>query len=268
MTRLISFSLYGTSDVYLQGALRNVRLAASVYPQWKVRIYVSEEIDSSLLAKMESAGAEIIRQQRTSVIDGMFWRFYPAADPQIDAVIIRDADSRLTLRERLAVDQWLESDRPLHIMRDHPLHQVPMMGGLWGCRKGFLSQLPLQVSSWKLWHKKGQDQDFLRDNVYRQYRHQCFVHSDFYGYPGEQVHPFPGVRDRGEFAGCVYLPDRDCLTDEQHAAGQALLSSSQFRSLPEPKFPRRSTLVANQWLRDLRNQVSRLVATGLRKTAA
>eukprot|EP00804_Cyclotella_cryptica_P025471 CCRYP_011979-RB/>CCRYP_011979-RB protein AED:0.02 eAED:0.02 QI:717/1/1/1/1/1/2/1223/81 len=36
------------------------------------------------------------------------WRFLVALDPEVNAYIIRDIDSRLNLREKAAVFEWLE----------------------------------------------------------------------------------------------------------------------------------------------------------------
>ena len=68
---------------------------------------------------------------------GMFWRFL-AADHLSDIVLSRDTDSRLNKREKAAVDEWLNSDKDFHIMRDHPYHATEILGGMWGCRNGIL----------------------------------------------------------------------------------------------------------------------------------
>lgn len=59
---------------------------------------------------------------------GMLWRFSIAGDESVDRYVIRDVDSRLNTRERLAVQDWIESGFPLHVMRDHPYHVAPIMG--------------------------------------------------------------------------------------------------------------------------------------------
>ena len=48
--------------------------------------------------------------------------------------ISRDLDSSITAREVAAVREWLQSGQPLHSMRDHPAHCVPLLGGAWGLR--------------------------------------------------------------------------------------------------------------------------------------
>ena len=48
-----------------------------------------------------------------SKIPGMFWRFLPFDDKDVDIFIVRDTDSRINLREELAVKYWLESNKIL-----------------------------------------------------------------------------------------------------------------------------------------------------------
>lgn len=254
MKRIVSFSLYGNSPLYLQGALRNVRLIRSIYPGWTARVYASDEIPEALVSEMQFSGAEVVRKQRTSLIDGMFWRFLPAGEADVDAMVVRDVDSRVTSREFAAVNEWIESGKTLHILRDHPFHKVVMLGGMWGCRWGAVADIQSLIERWKLWAKKGQDQDFLRDAIYPRFRNDCFVHSELYAYGGEQAHPFPLPRDRGEFVGCVYQPDRDTLTDEEHQENEGFFHSVAFRRLPAARVRSKAYLVAEQWLRQLRSK--------------
>ena len=58
----------------------------------------------------------------------------------VDVMISRDTDSRVSHREMIAVNKWLESDKGFHIMRDHPWHTTKILGGMWGCRKWSLSE--------------------------------------------------------------------------------------------------------------------------------
>ncbi|MFN9627196.1 MAG: hypothetical protein ACK6AT_13155, partial [Planctomycetota bacterium] len=75
--RIVSYSLYGTKDLYVQGALRNVRLVPKIYPGWTPRVYVSQEVQQDTIDALLAEGAEVIRKERQGLIDGMFWRFLP-----------------------------------------------------------------------------------------------------------------------------------------------------------------------------------------------
>ena len=59
------------------------------------------------------------------------WRFFPTLDTQVEIFMSRDLDSPIKPREVEAVDEWVKSEKALHVMRDHPAHGVPMLGGLW-----------------------------------------------------------------------------------------------------------------------------------------
>jgi len=257
MKRLISFALFGTKPLYLQGALRNVALIPEIYPGWTPRIYASQEIPEELLKQLHDGGAEVVRKHRTGEIDGMFWRFLPAGESGIDAMVVRDVDSRPTPREYAAVEEWLASGKSLHIMRDHPHHKVVILGGMWGCRGNAVPDMETMVDSWKLWAKKGQDQDFLRDVIYPRFKDDLMVHSDLYQYRGELRKPFPNTRHRGEFVGAVIDPDRDSFTDAQAIASEALFAGCSFQQLNRAKRRMKFSLVAEQWLRNLRELLGR-----------
>jgi protein O-GlcNAc transferase len=237
--KLISFSLYGSNPLYLEGSLRNAQLAPSIYPGWRVRFYASQEIDDSLVRKLVDTGAEVVRKERRGEIDGMFWRFLPAADSSLEAVIVRDVDSRFTHREALAVREWIASGRALHIMRDHPCHRVVIMAGMCGIRGGAVPDIEQKIGAWSVWHRKGHDQDFMRDQIYPRLKHSLLVHSDLFAYQGEDCRPFPIPRERGHFVGCVIDPDRDEPTERQAREHEALFEDRSLQRLgPAKRRPR------------------------------
>ena len=53
---------------------------------------------------------------------------------QVDFYISRDLDSHLNRREVAAVEEWTESGKAFHFMRDHPHHTPTILGGAWGTR--------------------------------------------------------------------------------------------------------------------------------------
>lgn len=54
----------------------------------------------------------------------------PLLDERVDVFMSRDAVSEILHRENKAVREWLASDRLYHIMRDHPQHCIPILGGV------------------------------------------------------------------------------------------------------------------------------------------
>ena len=213
MKKIISFSLYGTAPCYQNGALENVQFAKRIYPGWFCRFYISQEIPQNIVNALRQNGAEVILKTRKYKSDGMFWRFLPAGEPGNDVVIVRDADSRITEREKAAVDAWLESGDAFHIMRDHPLHTARIMGGMWGVRGGRLSDIHALICKWQArrfldreacFRHKGMDQIFLTEMVYPRIQHDVCIHSEFTCFEGEKVSPFPVRGTHGEFVGIAY----------------------------------------------------------------
>ena len=135
---------------------------------------------------------------------GMFWRFYACEDS--DIMLSRDTDSRLSNREKLAVDEWLESNKDFHIMRDHPYHKTEILGGMWGCRNGIMKKIQLSnmIEEWGHYERKGIDQDFLGSYVYPKVINQSFEHSEFNLRFGGDINNFPTDRIDYEFVGDVF----------------------------------------------------------------
>jgi hypothetical protein len=64
--------------------------------------------------------------------EGMFWKFYPLEDNNIDYFLSRDSDSRITKREMDLVNEWIISKKCFHIIRDYPYHAIEILGGTFG----------------------------------------------------------------------------------------------------------------------------------------
>ena len=250
--RIVSFSLYGTNPLYLEGAMRNVELLPTVYPNWVARVYVSQEVSPEFCHRLTDAGAEVVLKRRIGLVDGTFWRFLPAGESDVEFVVVRDVDSRVTHREYAAVTEWMESGKAIHIMRDHPSHHTAILAGMWGCRGGSIPDMQMLIDRWGLWSKKGLDQAFLRDVIYPRFLHNCMVHSDFCEYAGESARPFPTKRDGGEFVGCVYDPYRNTLTAEQHAENLSHFVGATLQKFPRARTKHKLPMVVKQWFRRMR----------------
>jgi protein O-GlcNAc transferase len=219
MKKIISFSLWGDSPKYTQGAIRNAELALEVYPGWTCRYYVGKSVPIDIIKQlMEFDNTELyIMKDPGGKALGTFWRFFAASDLDVDVMISRDVDSRLTLREKSAVDEWLDSDKEFHIMRDNPYHNVPILAGMWGVRDGLLAHMIHKISEFKepdVWFV---DQNFLRDVIYPLVRGNVFVHDEFFGEGfGEVVHPFKFERDTSHFIGQAYAGNDKILDPENY----------------------------------------------------
>ena len=70
-------------------------------------------------------------------------------DPTVEFALVRDVDSRPTVRELLAVNEWVSSGLKFHTIRDHLQHRVPVMGGMFGMRRGLFDggEKPSQLTN-------------------------------------------------------------------------------------------------------------------------
>lgn len=205
MKRIISFSLWGNHPKYNIGAIENARLANKIYPDWVSRFYLGQSVPSMTIKELKDIpNTELLFMDQAGDWSGMFWRFLPAFDSNIDVMISRDTDSRLSFREKSAVDQWLESDRDFHIMRDHPFHNTAILGGMWGVRKDLLNKLnisldvPINNNFWQV------DQNFLRSSVYPIVYPYAFIHDSYDLMNESATHKFPTPRNNYEFVGEIY----------------------------------------------------------------
>jgi len=173
--KIISYSLWGNNPKYISGAHRNIELAQKYFPDWKVRLY----LDINTPFNSESSNLEIVQRKSERFQDGCFWRF-EACDGD-DIVIVRDLDDRLSERHKFVVDEWLDSDKNLHIIRDHPNHVFPIMAGLWGSRNGLLKGITDAIEKWGDKDNYTCDQNFLQKILYSNYFIQnSLIHDPFH----------------------------------------------------------------------------------------
>jgi hypothetical protein len=181
MKRVICFCLWGSDPVYWNGALENARLAAELFPGWECRFYVAaEKTPAAGRACLEARpNTQVILREGRGDATAMLWRFECADDPDVEVFLSRDADSRLSGREKRAVEAWLASGKQYHVMRDHPYHCTAMLGGMWGCRSSGLGQIKGWLADWSAADReprKGIDQAFLRERVWPLARKNCLLH--------------------------------------------------------------------------------------------
>lgn len=174
MKKIISYSIWGDKPMYLEGALYNIELAKKFYPGWKVRFYYQSDMPNHFVTQLKLTGAECIPKQfYRDTWFGLYWRFCPMYDdPQVERFIVRDTDAKLSAREADAVQQWIESRKPFHIMRDNKEHNIEILGGMWGAIPGCIPDFDHNIRRWMQTVQgdprnprgrfHGTDQDFLK----------------------------------------------------------------------------------------------------------
>ena len=200
MKKIISFSLWGDNPIYTVGALKNADLALEIYPDWICRYYVGKSTPRSIITDLvEKENTEVFVMNEPGDWTGMFWRFYPASETGVEVMISRDTDSRLGLREKAAVDEWLASDKNFHIMRDHPYHATQILGGMWGVRNGLLLDMKAAILDYTKGDFWQVDQNFLKERIYPAVASHACVHDEFF-----EKKPFPIVREPSRFIGQAF----------------------------------------------------------------
>lgn len=203
--KYISFSLFGNQPKYLVGLEKNIELAKKFYPDWKVIVYTA---NNEYVDKYTSLGA-LVKLVNTNAVATM-WRFFVHDLDDCEIFIIRDADSRIGQREVDAVNEWLKTDKILHLMRDHPHHGYLIMGGMWGMvpQKDFNMQKECEEFIKKRHTNKWSmtDMDFLRDVVYPRYGHSSKVHATYAKFE-DWAEDFPTPLVDKMFIGEIYNED-------------------------------------------------------------
>lgn len=210
--RVISFSLWGDSDLYNIGAVANAELALEVYPEWICRFYVLKG-NPAIDRLREFGNVEVAEMPDEPGFWKMWWRLGVAAEPGVERVIFRDCDSRLGWRERGAVDRWISSGKAAHIMRDVKTHSgLLMLGGMWGVRGGLFPDIRNLQSKWAKFHhdpSKEDDQVFLREMVWPRIKSDVLCHGFPFSGGGPVPEPFPEHRPwSGEYVGMVIHPNK------------------------------------------------------------
>jgi hypothetical protein len=134
MKKILSFSLYGDKSIYTQGAIENVKLISETYYDWEARFYVDNLVPQKIIDELKDYNANIIFCGENISHNGMFWRFKPFYEDDVDVWLSRDCDSRISYRELACVDEWISSDKPFHIIRDSVNHGYEIMGGTFGVK--------------------------------------------------------------------------------------------------------------------------------------
>lgn len=191
---IIAYTLFGDSPRYCESAIANVQVAAELFPHWRCRVYLDDSVPSLVHQRLADAGAQVI-DMSGSARDGvhpLMWRFLVVDDPEVDRYLIRDADSLLSEREQVAVEQWLDSGRWFHHIRDNATHTELILAGLWGGCRGALPPLKPLMQAWLAGQSdvtRFADQIFLREQVWPTLRQSVLSHDEWFDF--HDARPFP-----------------------------------------------------------------------------
>lgn len=203
MKKIISFCLWGEDPKYTIGAIKNTQLAQEIYPGWECWFYVADNVPQNIINQLQFIPNTKIINMGKGDWTSMFWRFLPASNSNVSVMLSRDTDSRLSLREKAAVEEWLLSDKQFHIMRDHPYHGTEILGGMWGVKNPLLQDMKQLIDDYVKGDFWQVDQNFLTEVIYPKVKDTSLSHDSYFIKYGDTL-PFPTERQNKEFVGDVF----------------------------------------------------------------
>ena len=224
---IISFSLFGTLPLYNLGAIENALMMPKFYPGWLIRFYCSEDAYARKYLK-GMPGVEVIemgnedltkakkgrwRSNIPTLYYGRAWRFLAASDPQAEHVIFRDADARVSEMEVAIVNEWMNSGKEFHIIRDHRHHKAIILSGMWGVKGGIIMNMKELLDSYKKLFVRGGDELFLRDVIWPMANWRCLEHI--------------GLACTGRASGRAYSPNHERIPPHDYTIGGRIEPSKE-----------------------------------------
>jgi hypothetical protein len=211
MKKLIfTYSLYGGDDRYIAPMLAmdlsEIRSKFNIPVEFSVSCNI--DVPKETIGKLQQHGCTVlIRDFKLEGVGGMFARYLPIFEDAADPVIVRDMDSQIGPGEVALINEWLMSSSEFHIIRSHPLHIYPIMGGLFAIRgdakKLFFNAYQLNPSMTRT-SEYNADQIFLSEKIYPILREEALVHTCRVVYHGEN---YLKIKNTSGFAGETKIVD-------------------------------------------------------------
>ena len=168
--KVFSFCLYGPyNERYYPGLVQNIQLIHKYFPDWYIYVYVGSDVTPDMISTLKAAPRVFVCSTGITGIVNMVHRFFPIDDPNVEIMIVRDADSRIHWRDRWAIREFMNSPYIAHTIRDHPEHKCRLMGGLWGIKREAGVNIQQQYKLYEAnpeYRGMAWDQDFLSSRIF------------------------------------------------------------------------------------------------------
>ena len=188
MKQVISYSLYGNHMRFLVGAIKNAELAQRFFPGFTSRFYYGRTVPKWVLSTLLTfPDIELVRVDEVENSISRTWRFMACLDTDVDVVLSRDVDARLSLREAEAHQEFLDSGLNFHIIRDHPTgHKYWISAGMFAMRtEAYGNLMHKKLLDYEFKDEYMADQNFLINVIYPHIKNDCLFHDEYYNYPIE-----------------------------------------------------------------------------------
>ena len=237
--KVVAFSFYGNPNSpqakarkYFEGIKANLKELPEKYPDWVLRLYYDLPQDHYLMKDLCDLACndpnidlchveELPALGDVSKVFAMNWRFFPMLDPQVSHMLSRDLDSLISDREVSAVQEWLDSSKAFHFMRDNPSHSIEILGSGWGIRMSPLERsfvdaaFVAAVKDSLFWAPKeayGSDQGFLKRYLWPWAKWNAISHDSYtcQKFPRTQAFPTQRKMEKNNFVASV-IADNDMM---------------------------------------------------------
>ncbi len=179
----------------------NAEIASIIYPNWICRVYYDNTVNLDVIEKLKKyPNVELVdMSEYEPKIFQMIWRFLAIDDDDVEIMLSRDSDARLSYREKESVDIFINSDSLLHSIRDNPSH-FDMMGGMMGIKKNNRVKIKNLIDENDC-IKYDCDQIFLRTKVVPYFIDTYMIHCSTY------LNNFPVDKKNEYFVGGWWYAD-------------------------------------------------------------
>ncbi len=201
---LVVFSIAKYSEATMESAITNALYCRVVYPGWRCRFYLPSDFPLDAQRKLIGTGAQIVQVAgRGRLKDPAFWSLHVLGDKKVKYFLMRDIRCQVNVRERLAVDDWLDTRRWFHVMRDHYSHTELILPGMWCGANGALPPITEMLKGFApdLLSSGTHLTAFLGDRVWPTIRGSVCIHDRHHKAMRARSFPKHGDLPKGEFVG-------------------------------------------------------------------
>lgn len=206
--------------------LENIQIVAQYFPEWKVYIYIAPDVDPEYVKVLQSYSNVVLRPTGIKGEANMIRRFMAIDEPDVELMMVRDADSLIHWRDRWAIQKFLQNPQYVaHTIRDHVDHTARIMGGLWGLRKSagiIVGDEYIAFKNNPIDFGIAHDQNFLSGRIYPKVLDRLFVH-----YSNGRFH----TKEHGEEFPFAWNNDMYCGRIESGVSGPRR-DGSVFKFIP------------------------------------
>ena len=135
MINVFSYCIYGSNPKYVEGMVKNLEQIRMHYPTFQTWIVVGNDVPPEYIEKYQSFPN--VKLTHFPLTGGRLttFRFFPIDDSAVHCMIVRDADSRISTRDRECIRRFLDSEFTVYTIRDHHYHNCPLMSGQCGVKR-------------------------------------------------------------------------------------------------------------------------------------